>query len=284
MNLDNFKRINLDNEELELEDKWIISRLKETIETVETALDKFEFNVAATKIYAFFWNEFCDWYIESVKNRLRSEDKTGIIAQNVLVKVLDSSLKLLHPFMPFVTEELWQKLPIDGESIMIQKWPEIKDFKLNEKAENEFNRLMDITKGLRNVRAEMNISPSKKIEAYYIGSKSDERYLNILKLLGNISKITRKNEKIMGSANAYTDDGQMYYILLGDIDLQTEIKRLEDKKKKFLKEIKMFEKKLSNENFIKRAPEEVVSENKEKLQMNRDNLSRIEKIIGDLKS
>ena len=88
----------------------------------------------------------------------------------------------------------------------------------------------------------------------------------------------------MGSANAYTDDGQMYYILLGDIDLQTEIKRLEDKKKKFLKEIKMFEKKLSNENFIKRAPEEVVSENKEKLQMNRDNLSRIEKIIGDLKS
>ena len=284
MNLDNYKKVDLDNEELKLEDKWIISRLGDTIETVEKALDNFEFNIAATKIYAFFWNEFCDWYIESVKNRLRSEGKTGIIAQNVLVKVLDSSLKLLHPFMPFVTEELWQKLPVDGESIMAQKWPEIKDFGRDEEAEKEFNRLMDITKGLRNVRAEMNISPSKKIEAYYIGNQSDESYLNILKLLGNISLITKKSEKIKGSATAYADENQVFYILLGEIDLIEEIKRLEEKKMKFLKEIKMFEKKLSNDNFIKRAPAEVVNENREKLQMNRDNLIRIEKIVEDLKS
>jgi valyl-tRNA synthetase len=284
MNLQDYKKIDIDEKDLELEDRWIISRLGDTVSEVENSLDNFEFNLAATKIYSFFWNEFCDWYIESIKGRLRNQNKTKLVAQNVLVKILDGSLKILHPFMPFVTEELWQKLPVQGESIMTQKWPELEDFPGDKEAEKDFGRLMEIIKGIRNVRAEMSIPPSKSIEIYYIGTELDENYLNILKLLGNVSKISKKDEKISGSATAYADEIQMFYIFLGEMDLEAEVGRLEEKKTKFLKEIKMFEKKLSNEKFIERAPEEVVNENKEKLQKNRDDLLRIEKIIQDLKS
>lgn len=140
INLDNYKPQPLN--ELSLADRWILSKLQKVISVVSDAIEKYEFNIAARSLYEFFWNEFCDWYIESSKLVLNSEKKA--ITQNVLVKVLDTSLRLLHPFMPFLSEELWQNLPVHGESIVISDWPEVDVTLINEEAEKNFEKLVQI--------------------------------------------------------------------------------------------------------------------------------------------
>lgn len=279
MNLEGYERVDLD--ELALVDRWILTRLNKTVEAVTNALESYDFNIAARAIYNFFWDEFCDWYVEAAKPRLKTEERT--LVQNVLVRVLDTSLRLLHPFMPFLTEELWQKLPVEGESITIASWPVVEKELVDEDAEREFTRVMEIVRGVRNVRAEMNIPQTQKVKIYVKGMEPNEEIDLLIKTLGNVSEVGVVHERPPRSATAYVEqDVEVYVELGGLIDFEKEKERLSQTIEKLEKEIERLEAKLSNREFVEKAPEEVVEETKEKLETNRERLRRIASILKDI--
>ncbi|WP_448376031.1 valine--tRNA ligase [Fervidobacterium sp.] len=280
MNLEDFEKIETEKEDLKLADKWILSRLQKTIKKVTEALDDYDFNIAAGEIYNFFWDELCDWYIEAVKNRLKLEDRK--VVQNVLVYVLDMSLRLLHPFMPFLTEELWTKLPTAGESIVIAEWPKTKDNLIDEKSEKRFEELMAIIRGIRNVRAEVNVPQSTKVDIYVKGKLNDEEQ-GYIKFLGNVSNVEFVSVRPQLCATAYVSLDVEAYVSLGTlIDVSSEVQRLKKKVEKLRTELEKFAKKLDDENFLKNAPEDIVEETKEKQRTFLEQISRIEQIIHDL--
>ncbi|MCD6551028.1 valine--tRNA ligase [Thermotoga sp.] len=279
MNLADYKGVPLEN--LKTVDKWILTRLNRTVEEVTKALESYDFNIAARAIYNFFWDEFCDWYIEASKPRLKASERN--LVQTVLVKVLDTSLRLLHPFMPFLTEELWQKLPIDGESITIARWPEIEEKYIDETAEREFTRLMNIIRGVRNVRAEMNLPQSQRVKIFVKGLDVTDEMDLLFKTLGNIEDVSAVNEKPQKTATAYVEGNVEVYVDLGGlIDFEREKERLKQNMEKIKKEIDRLEKKLANKEFVERAPEEVVEETKKRLNNNKERLARLESILRDL--
>lgn len=278
LNLDDYKEQKLEN--LNLSDKWILSRLQKTIKNVTEYIEKYEFNLAAKEIYNFFWDELCDWYIEVAKPRLSTNERH--LVQNVLVTVLDNSLKLLHPFMPFITEELWQKLPTKDESITISEWPKVDEKLIDNESEEKFSVLMNIIKGIRNVKAEVNIPQSKKVNISTNHNFSSEEKLYI-KTLSNVENIKVTNEKVEKSASAYVDSNIEVYVELGDmINIETEIKRLNKKIQKLEKDAEKFRKKLSNKQFLESAPEEIIEETKEKLNSTEDKINKIKNIINSL--
>jgi len=280
MNLEDFEEIEIKKEDLKLADKWILSRLQKTIRRVTEALDGYDFNIAAGEIYNFFWDELCDWYIEAVKNRLKSDDRK--IVQNVLVYVLDMSLRLLHPFMPFLTEELWTKLPTAGESIVIAEWPKVKDVFLDEVSEKRFEELMSIIRGIRNVRAEVNVPQSTKVDIYIKGKLNDEEQ-DYVKFLGNVSNVEFVNARPQLCATAYVSLAVEAYVSLGNlIDVSSEVQRLKKKVEKLRTDLEKFAKKLEDENFLKNAPEDIVEETREKQRTFLEQIGRIEQIISDL--
>jgi len=280
MNLEDFEEIEIKKEDLKLTDKWILSRLQKTIRKVTEALDGYDFNIAAGEIYNFFWDELCDWYIEAVKNRLKSDDRK--IVQNVLVYVLDMSLRLLHPFMPFLTEELWTKLPTAGESIVIAEWPKVKDVFLDEVSEKRFEELMSIIRGIRNVRAEVNVPQSTKVDIYIKGKLNDEEQ-DYVKFLGNVSNVEFVNARPQLCATAYVSLAVEAYVSLGTlIDVSSEVQRLKKKVEKLRTDLEKFAKKLEDENFLKNAPEDIVEETIEKQRTFLEQIGRIEQIISDL--
>ena len=279
MNLEDYKEVPLEN--LKTVDKWILTRLNKTVKEVTSALENYDFNIAARTIYNFFWDEFCDWYIEASKPRLKTEERH--LVQTLLVKTLDTSLRLLHPFMPFLTEELWQKLPVDGESITIAKWPEVEEENIDEAAEKEFTRLMNMIRGVRNVRAEMNLPQSQRVRIFVKGLEITDEMKLLLKTLGNIEEIAIVNEKPQKTATAYVEESVEVYVDLGGlIDFEKEKERLKQNMEKIKKEIDRLEKKLSNKDFLEKAPEEVVEETKERRESNRERLERLESILKDL--
>ncbi len=281
LNLEDFESVKLGKSDLKIVDKWIFSRLEKTVKTVTDSLESYDFNIAAHAIYDFFWKEFCDWYIEAVKPRLQSEDRK--VVQNVLVKVLDQSLKLLHPMMPFLTEELWQKLPTSGESITISKWPEYDESWIFEDAELKFERLMQMVRGVRNVRAEVNMPQTKKVSVAVKGEKLSDEMEGYLKGLGNIQSVSYVSERPKASATAFVDDRNEVYVELGGmIDISKELERLRKKLAKLQKDKEMFEKKLSNKKFVENAPESVVEETRVKLSDVKDQMERLERIIEEL--
>jgi valyl-tRNA synthetase len=168
MNLEDFESLELEKAELALEDRWILSRLQRSLESMTVSLESYDFPAAAKTMYAFFWNEFCDWYIESAKPRLYEGKGDRKVAQNVLVRVLDISLRMLHPIMPYITEELWQKLPGSDGALIVADWPKVEGNMIDPEAENAYSRLMDTVRGIRNVKAEMNIPPSTRTDVYYL--------------------------------------------------------------------------------------------------------------------
>ena len=279
MNLEDYKEIPLEN--LNLSDKWILSRLQKTIKNVTNAIEQYEFNLAAREIYNFFWDEFCDWYIEVSKPRLKTEEKH--LVQNVLVTVLDSSLKLLHPFMPFITEELWQKLPTSGESITVSEWPKVNDELIDNSSEERFSLLMNIIKGIRNVKAEINIPQSQKVNISSNHDFTEEEKLYI-RTLGNVENIKISDQKPEKSASAFVNNELEVYVELGNlIDIETEINRLNKKIEKLEKDAQKFRIKLSNKKFLEGAPEEIVEEAKEKLANIEEQIKKIKNIITSLK-
>jgi len=283
LNMEGFEKVNLDEEELAIEDRWILSRLAKSVKAVEESIDGYDFPSASKMIYSFFWNEFCDWYIESTKPRLNREGRSRIVAQNVLVRTLDASLRMLHPFMPYITEELWQNLPGSDGLLITARWPEFDESSFDNPSEVEYSRIMDMVRGVRNIKAEMNIPPSSKTDVYYIGEVLNQEVVELVSHLSNSNEIDRRAEKTSGSVSAWGDAENTLYVVLGEIDTDAEIERLTGKLEKERVDLARTLSKLENGDFIRNAPEEVITENRERLATSKDNIRRIEKIIEDLK-
>ena len=269
--------------DLEYEDKWILSKLNTVTKEINENFDNYELGVATQKIYDFIWNEFCDWYIEIVKTRLYSDDEQSKKkAQITLNTVLMNSMKLLHPIMPFVTEEIYTKLYNCDESIMISDFPKYnKNFDFKEE-ENKIEKLKEIIIGVRNIRANMNVHPSKKSELIFV-TKTDKDLIEkseiFLKKLafGENIKIQDSKQGISDNAvSILTDNIELYIPFEELVDIEEEHKRLEEEKKKVLAEIERAEKMLSNPGFINKAPESKINEERSKLSKYQDMLKNIE--------
>jgi len=293
MNIKDNKEINIDPDNLKNEDKWILSRIDIITEEVNKNLDNFDLGLALHKIYEFIWNEYCDWYIELVKPRLYGEDeKDKDTALYVLVNVMKDMLKLLHPFMPFITEEIWSHLPGDKEPLIISHWPEVKIMNKYQESVDEINFAMEIVKSIRNIKAEMDVKPSKKITAFFMPKNEKyksyigkvERHLKNLVNLERITTVENKNQINEEVASAVIDGLQIFLPLSGLIDFDKEIERLEKEKDKLESEIKRAKGKLNNKSFVDKAPEKVVNEERQKLEkyteMYNEVLNRINEIKG----
>ena len=289
MNLEDYDN---NNEKIELciEDKWILSKLNTLITEVKVNMDNYDLGVALDKIYTFIWNEFCDWYIEIAKTRLyNKENTTRKTAQYVLNKVLGDSLKLLHPFMPFVTEKIYKELYNNDESIMISTYPEYSkdlEFKDEEQAVEE---LKEVITGIRNARAKMNVHPSKKSKLIFVTKK----YANIIKEseeflkklgFGEEIEIRENKENIPQNAVSIVSSNLELFIPFEDlVDIKEEIERLEKEKAKVLVEKEKTDKMLSNPGFVAKAPASKVEDEKEKQAKFNEMIKTIEERIQGLK-
>ena len=286
-----YLKTDIQNIKLQIEDKWIISKLNALSKEVTTNMDNYDLGVALDKIYTFIWNEFCDWYIEIVKTRLyNKEDETRKTAQYVLNKVLGEALKLLHPFMPFVTEEIYSKLYNEDESIMIAKYPEYSE-KLNFKQEEEqIEQIKEVITGIRNVRTKMNVHPSKKSKLIFIAKPE---YVNVIKesegfikKLGFSEEIEIKTEKTdipQNAVNVVTQELEVFMPFEDLVDIAEEKERLEKEKQKILIEKEKTDKMLGNLGFLAKAPAAKVEEEKTKLEKFNEMLATIEQRINSLK-
>ncbi|NCU16949.1 valine--tRNA ligase [Pallidibacillus pasinlerensis] len=267
MNMNGLKYEEIDlSGEKSVADKWILTRLNETIETVTRLSDKYEFGEVGRALYNFIWDDFCDWYIEMAKLPLYGDDEQAkLTTRSILAYVLDNTMRLLHPFMPFVTEEIWQNLPHEGESITTAPWPTVKEEYTDKEAAAQMKLLVDIIRSVRNIRAEVNTPLSKKIKM--IISAHDEKALQTLE--ANKSYIERfcnpetltialNVETPEKSMTAVVSGAEIYLPLEGLIDIEEEIARLEKELEKLNKEVERVEKKLNNEKFVSKAPEAVV--------------------------
>ncbi|MBR7116771.1 MAG: valine--tRNA ligase [Clostridia bacterium] len=255
-------------DELELEDKWILTRLNEATKSINTNLENFELGIALAEIYSFTWDLYCDWYIEMVKSRIFEGGKTALTAKRVLVRVLGDILKLLHPYMPFITEEIFSAIPHAEKTVMLAKYPTY-DESLNFKSEEaDVDRIITAITAIRARRAEMNVPPSKKAKLYVV-TKYEESFKSAEKIL---AKLASASEVIITDSYSgddavmiATDAGSMYIPLSEVIDFEKERARLTAEMKKNDGEIERIEKKLSNEGFVSKAPANVIEGERAKL-------------------
>ena len=281
-------------EKLELEDKWILSKLNSVIPQVTENMDRYELGVAAQKVYDFIWDDYCDWYIELTKTRLQGEDEDSKIrAQQVLCYVLTETLKLLHPFMPFITEEIWQALPHEGDYLMLQQWPEHHaglDFPEEEKA---MELIMDAIRGVRARRAEMNVPPSKKAKLTVSTLEQDvfTQGIPFLKRLAYASDVTVVGVADAGSDDAMTAQGmvtvtthaaRIFMPLAELVDLEKEKARIQKELDKNRKELDKLEAKLQNPGFVNKAPAQVVEAEQERAEKLRALIAKLEESAAAL--
>jgi valyl-tRNA synthetase len=252
-------------------DKWILSRLNNTTREVNQALEDFKFNDAALTVYKFIWNEYCDWYIELAKSRLAVEGSEKKAAQNVLLHVLEASLKLLHPFMPFITEEIWQKLPKNGDSIMVSDFPKFRVDGSDAKVEEAMGKVMEVITGVRNIRGEMNLNPGLKLNVLIKTSRADleatlKKHAGFIRELARVDQITigLDIEKPEVSASSVLGEMDLIIPLEGMMDFEEEKRRIEKELKKIAKDLIFLDKKLSNPNFVKKAPAEVIEKDEKR--------------------
>jgi valyl-tRNA synthetase len=273
MNLDGYQGTCQLNEhaELSIADQWILSRLNSTTQEVNQALENFKFNDASLAVYKFIWNEYCDWYIEFAKPRLQEDGPGKIAAQNVLVHVLEAALKLLHPFMPFITEEIWQKLPKNGDSIMVSAFPKFDATKSDKDVEKAMGKIMEVITGVRNIRGEMNLNPGLKLKALIKTRHANleamlTKYSGFICDLARLDQITigPKIEKPKVSASSVLGEMDLIIPLEGMMDFEEERGRIEKELKKIEKDLIFLDKKLSNPNFVKKAPAEVIEKDEKR--------------------
>ena len=297
-NASRFTLMNLDVEEnklpdlkdLQLEDKWILSKYNRVVKVVTENLDRFELGVALSNLYDFIWENFCDWYIELVKPRLfDKENPTAKTAQYVLTYVLSNTMKLLHPFMPFITEEIWQHLPHEGESIMISQWP-VYDEKLDfPEDEGSMELIMQAISAVRNRRAEMNVPPSKKAKTIIVTDKTDifsQGTVFFEKLASASEAVVQKDKSGISenAVNVVVPSAEIYLPLDELVDKSKELERLNGEKKKLEGEIKRVESKLSNPGFVNKAPQKVVDEEKAKGEKYKEMLEKVIKSIESMEN
>ena len=287
MNLEDDKEMALPKE-LALEDKWILSKYNQLVKDVTENIDKYELGLAAQKLYDFIWDVFCDWYIEICKARLGGENQEyADNARSVLIYVFSNTLKLLHPFMPYITEEIWQSLPHSGESIMISNWPTYNKALDFSKDEEDFEKIMDAIKAIRNRRSEMNVPPSRKAKVCIATSLSDvfNAGASYFCRLASASVVeVAETFDIKGAVRVVTDAANIFIPMNELVDAEAEIARLEKDLKKALDDKAFFEKKLSNPGFVAKAPAAVLEEQREKLKKVNDKIELINQSINDLKA
>ena len=269
-------------QQLDLEDKWILSRYNTLVKEVTENIDRYELGIAADKLYSFIWDNFCDWYIELCKTRLTGEDKEASRrAQRVLGHVLSGTLQLLHPFMPFITEEIWQALPHEGPSIMVSKWPEADERLYFPAEEQEMEEIMAAIRAVRNRRSEMNVPPSKKA-ALIIATQKPALFAQaepFMKRLAWASQVTVQQQApadVSGMVTCVTQAAQIYMPLSELVDLDKERERLQKELDNALNMVTRTEGKLKNESFVSRAPEAVVNAEKEKLEKYRQMAAKLQ--------
>ena len=272
-------------DQLLMEDKWVLSQYNDLVKSVNDNLTKYELGIAVQNIYDFLWDVFCDWYIEIAKARLQAGGEASLNVQKVLVYVMANTLKLLHPFMPFITEEIWQAIPNDCETIMMAKFPAYDESLNFADDEREFGRIMAAVKAIRNVRAEKNVPPSRKAHLFIDTDFIDtfEKGASFFERLASASDVTvGKNLKVENAAMAVTDSAKIY-LPMGDlIDREAELKRLRKDLENCEKEIKSTEGKLANKEFVSKAPEKVVNVEREKLARANERLLKIRESIREL--
>ena len=270
--------------DLALEDKWIVSKFNTLVADVTRNIDQYELGLAASKLNDFIWENFCDWYIEIAKTRLQTGDEN---VQKVLCYVLSGAMQLLHPFMPFITETIWQALPHEGPSVMVSKWPEY-DEKLNFSVEEaQMESLMDAVRAIRNRRAEMNVPPSKKAKVLILTEKKDTFSAGVgffpkLAYASEIELIDAVPADASRMASVVTGDAQLYMPMGDLIDFEAERARLGKEKKKVEDDIAFVMKKLGNPKFVDKAPENVVAAEREKADKLREHLAKLEESIAAL--
>ena len=266
--------------DLAIEDKWILSKVNTLAKEVTDNLERFELGIAVAKLYDFIWDVFCDWYIEIAKIRLQSGEGADT-AKAVLVYVLTDILKLLHPFMPFITEEIYQAIPHDTESIMISKWPEYDPTLSFADEEGQMEKIMDAIRAIRNRRAEMNIPPSKKSKVYVETAFADvfavgSEFIKRLAYASDV-EIADAFGDLGNTVTIVTNDAKIY-IPLGDlVDFEAEAKRLQKELAAAEEKLAFINKKLDNPGFVNKAPEKVV-------QQNRDEAAKLTEKIANLRS
>ena len=285
---------------LRIEDKWILNKFDKLVAEVTRNIENYDLGVALDKIYSFIWNEFCDWYIEMVKPRIYSDNQEEKVAvSNILNHVFGSSLKLLHPFMPFVTAEIYSKLICFGtEDLIVAKWPKVRDEFVFEKEEEAVEKIKELIVGIRNVRNTKNIHPSKKSELIIITPKYAKEILEaeeILLKLGFADKIEvyenkeallnneENKEKLDNSMSIILSDIEVYIPLKGLIDIEEERNRLKAEVTRLEGEVARGEKMLSNPGFVNKAPEAKVNEEKEKLAKYKEMLESAKERLEKLK-
>ncbi len=280
-------------QDLEEEDKWILSKLNTLSIEATKNLDKYEIGMAADRIYNFIWDEYCDWYIEMVKSRLYGEDETSKrTAQTVLLYVLKDTLRLLHPFMPFITEEIWQHLGDKENPLILEEWPIYNEVLNFGASETRIEFIKNAIKSIRNARAEMDIAPSKKSKQVFVTKDENveqileigRRYFENLASAEEIEITSSKDNIAEDDIQVVLDRCEIYLPLADLIDFEKEIERLEKEKTKLEGEIKRVVGKLSNEGFTKKAPQKIVDEEKDKQKKYEEMLEKILQRLDEIKS
>ena len=275
-------------EKLELEDKWILSKLNTTVKEVTDNMEKYELGVASAKVYDFIWDSYCDWYIELTKTRLQGDDEDSKTrAQQVLCYVLTETLKLLHPYMPFITEEIWQALPHEGDFLMLQKWPEYStdlEFKAEETA---MESVMEAISAVRTRRAEMNVPPSKKANLTVVTAKADvfalgEKFLKRLAYGETVTVTDAAPADQKGMVSAVTADATVFMPLAELVDLEKEKARLQKDLGKKQGELKGLEGKLSNPGFLAKAPADVVAAEQDRAEKLKALIVKLEEQLANM--
>ncbi|MCD8096355.1 MAG: valine--tRNA ligase [Ruminococcus sp.] len=286
MNLpDGFKTDSLP-EQMTTEDKWIVSKFNTLCKEIDENLTSFELGVAIAKLYDFIWDVYCDWYIELTKPRILAGGETAIAAQTVLVWVMKGMLKLLHPFMPYITEEIWQKLT-DGESIlMLENYPAFDEKLCFKNEEEDFEKIILAIKAVRNIRSEMNIQPSVKSKLYIETAQPEvfEQGAMFFERLAYASGVYITDKVTLSdTVTAVTDSARIFIPLSDIIDSDKELARLEKEKKKALKDVDFLSSKLSNDGFLAKAPQQLIDTQRQKLEKAKEKLDKIEQSIAALK-
>ena len=273
-------------DKLEIADKWVLSKLNQLISEVTENMDKYELGVAIQKIYDYVWDTYCDWYIELTKARLYSEDaERKDTAMKVLVYVLDQMLRLLHPFMPFITEEIWQSIPHEGDALIVAAWPEYKEELAFKAEEDQMESVMEAIRAIRNRRAEMNVPPSKKAALFVLTSKPQifaegEGFLQRLAYADVVTMLSAEPENLDGMVTITTADAKLYIPMGQLVDVAKELDRIGKELEKNQKFLASLEAKLSNEKFVGRAPEAVVNAEREKASKTRDLIAQLEESLA----
>lgn len=292
MNLDDYEEAKGEEEDgFTLPDQYILSRLQRVTAEAGEMIDRYDLGGAANLLYDFIWSEYCDWYIEAAKPQLKAGGAVRRRTQQVLVKVFRQIMVLLHPFMPFITEEIWQALPHEGESVMVAPWPEPDEKLINPEAEEKMGLLMEVTRAIRNIRAESRVEPGRKVEAILLAGPEEKEileenrlYLEVLAGLGQLAILPEGSAKPEQAVSAVVTGVEVYLPLAGLVDLEKEKERLEKELAELEKEKERLEKKLANTQFLTKAPEAVVAKEKEKLAAVEEKYAKVSARLAELKS